>query len=53
MLVASTVIPLLQTLVKTTSLSLLDWARVLVASFLATFWIDAMKLVRRKGATPP
>jgi len=53
MLVASTVIPLLQTLVKTTSLSLLDWAMVLVASFLATFWIDAMKLVRRKGATPP
>lgn len=48
MLVAVTAIPILQTLVKTTWIQLIDWARVIVASFLATVWIEAVKYVRRE-----
>jgi Ca2+-transporting ATPase len=45
MLVAVTVVPGLQTLVRTTSLGLSDWLLALVASFVATFWIEAAKLI--------
>jgi Ca2+-transporting ATPase len=46
MLLAVTAVPILQTVVKTTTISVMDWARVLVASFLATAWIDVAKLFR-------
>jgi Ca2+-transporting ATPase len=47
MLVAVTVVPGLQTLVRTTSLGLSDWLLVIVASFAATFWIEAAKLIEK------
>ena len=47
MLLAATNIPILQTLIKTTSLAITDWLLVLVASFAATFWIEIWKLIRR------
>jgi Ca2+-transporting ATPase len=47
MLLSATTIPILQTLIKTTSLALSDWLLVLGASFAATFWIEAAKLIRR------
>ena len=46
MLVASIYVPLLQTLVKTTALEQNDWVMVVVSSFLATFWIEALKYLR-------
>jgi Ca2+-transporting ATPase len=46
-LILATVVPILQTVIKTTSLALSDWLLVLVASFAATFWIEAAKLFRR------
>ncbi len=36
--------------VKTTALRKLDWTTLLVAFFVATFWIEAVKLA--KGRTP-
>jgi Ca2+-transporting ATPase len=47
MLLSATEIPILQTLIKTTSLSLFDWLLVLCVSFAATFWIEATKLIRK------
>jgi Ca2+-transporting ATPase len=47
MLLSATIIPILQVLIKTTSLSLSDWLLVLGASLAATFWIEAVKLIRR------
>jgi Ca2+-transporting ATPase len=47
MLISVTNIPILQTLIKTTSLTLSDWLLVLIASLAATFWIEASKLIRR------
>jgi Ca2+-transporting ATPase len=49
MLVCVTIIPGLQTLVRTTAITLSDWLLVLVASFAATFWIEAVKLIRRRS----
>jgi Ca2+-transporting ATPase len=49
MLVAVTVVPILQTLVRTTSLAWQDWLLVIVASFVATFWIEATKLIRKQS----
>jgi Ca2+-transporting ATPase len=46
MLVSATIIPILQTLIKTTFLSLSDWLLVLCASFAATFWIEVVKLIK-------
>jgi len=46
MLLAVTAVPILQTLVKTTGIGVIDWVRVLVASFLATVWIEVAKLFR-------
>lgn len=48
MLLAVTAIPFLQTLVKTTWINMIDWARVIIASFLATAWIDVAKYARRE-----
>jgi Ca2+-transporting ATPase len=48
MLVVVTVVPGLQTLVRTTSLGLGDWLLVLVASFVATFWIEVAKLIEKR-----
>ncbi|HVP16167.1 MAG TPA: cation-transporting P-type ATPase [candidate division Zixibacteria bacterium] len=47
LLVSATVIPILQTLIRTTSLGWSDWLLVLGASFVATFWIEAAKLIRK------
>ena len=47
MLIIVTTVPFLQPLIKTTSLFLMDWLLVVVASFAATFWIDVTKLVRK------
>jgi Ca2+-transporting ATPase len=47
MLILATLVPILQTVIRTTSLALSDWLLVLVASFAATFWIEAAKLFRR------
>lgn len=47
MLVSVTVVPFLQIQMKTTSLALSDWLLVVLASFAATFWIEASKLIRR------
>ncbi len=47
MLLLVTSVPILQTLIKTASLLPLDWLLVLVASFAATFWIEATKLIRK------
>ena len=47
MLFAVTVVPALHPLVRTTSLRLSDWLLVLVASFVATFWIEATKLIEK------
>jgi Ca2+-transporting ATPase len=47
MLILATVVPILQTLIKTTSLALPDWLLVIVASFAATFWIEVTKLIKR------
>jgi Ca2+-transporting ATPase len=49
MLISATVVPILQTLIKTTSLGLSDWLLVLVASFAATFWIEAAKLIKKRA----
>ena len=49
MLILVSVIPILQILIKTTSIALSDWLLVLIASFAATFWIEAIKLL---GRTP-
>jgi Ca2+-transporting ATPase len=46
-LLSATVVPILQTLIKTTSLERSDWLLVLIASFAATFWIEAEKLIVR------
>jgi Ca2+-transporting ATPase len=46
MLVAVTEVPFLQDLVKTSALGAADWLTLLIASFLATFWIEAVKMVR-------
>jgi len=48
MLVAVTAIPILQTVVKTTWIEPIDWARVIIASYLATVWIEVAKYVRRQ-----
>jgi Ca2+-transporting ATPase len=48
MLISATVVPILQTLIKTTSLSLSDWLLVIVASFAATFWIEVTKLIKKR-----
>ena len=48
MLVAVTEVPVLQDLVKTAALSAMDWLTLLVASFLATFWIEAVKMARKR-----
>jgi Ca2+-transporting ATPase len=47
MLILATVVPILQTLIKTTSLELPDWLLVLGASFAATFWIEVTKLIKK------
>jgi Ca2+-transporting ATPase len=47
MLFSVTEIPILHTLIKTTSLSLSDWLLVLCVSFAATFWIEAVKLIKK------
>jgi Ca2+-transporting ATPase len=47
MLILVTTVPILHTVIRTTSLALSDWLLVLVASFAATFWIEAAKLFRR------
>ena len=47
LLVLATVTPILQTLIRTTSLSWSDWLLVIVTSFIATFWIEAVKLIRK------
>lgn len=47
MLISATVVPGLQTLIRTTPLAWSDWLLVLVASFAATFWIEAVKLIKR------
>jgi Ca2+-transporting ATPase len=49
MLMSVTVVPGLQTLVRTTALAWSDWLLVLVASFVATFWIEAVKLIKRRS----
>jgi Ca2+-transporting ATPase len=46
-LLSATVVPILQTLIKTTALELSDWLLVLIASFAATFWIEAEKMIVR------
>jgi hypothetical protein len=48
MLIVVTAVPFLQPLIKTTSISLSDWLIVLGASFAATFWIEAAKLIRKQ-----
>jgi len=48
MLVLATVTPILQTLIRTTSLEWSDWLLVLGTSFVATFWIEVVKLINRK-----
>ena len=47
MLILATVVPILQTLIRTTSLGWSDWLLVLGASFAATFWIEATKLIKK------
>ncbi len=47
MLVLVTIVPILQTLIRTTSLGWSDWLLVLAASFAATFWIEATKLIKK------
>lgn len=47
LLVLATVTPILQTLIRTTSLGWPDWLLVLGTSFVATFWIEAVKLIRK------
>jgi Ca2+-transporting ATPase len=41
-------VPFLQGLVKVTALGWLDWATVIVASFIATIWIEAAKYLKPK-----
>jgi Ca2+-transporting ATPase len=47
MLFSVTEISILHTLIKTTSLSLFYWLLVLCVSFAATFWIEAVKLIKK------
>ncbi len=47
MLAASTYVPFLQGLVRTAALAPGDWVTAVGASFLATFWIEALKYLRR------
>jgi len=47
MLIVVTNVPFLQPLIKTTSLSWMDWLLVIIASFASTFWIDIGKLIRK------
>jgi Ca2+-transporting ATPase len=48
LLLAVIYVPFLQGLVRVTALGLFDWATVLVASFVATVWIEAAKYIRPK-----
>jgi Ca2+-transporting ATPase len=48
MLVTVTIVPGLQTLIRTTSLGWSDWLLVVVASFAATSWIEATKLINKR-----
>ncbi|RDE15411.1 MAG: ATPase [Candidatus Thorarchaeota archaeon] len=47
MLLLVTAVPFLQIQLKTTYLEVSDWLLVVVASFAATFWIEASKLIRK------
>jgi Ca2+-transporting ATPase len=47
MLAASTYVPFLQGLVRTAALAPGDWVTAIGASFLSTFWIEALKYLRR------
>jgi Ca2+-transporting ATPase len=47
MLIVVTTVPFLQPLIKTTSLSLIDWLLIIIASFAATYWIEIGKLIRK------
>jgi Ca2+-transporting ATPase len=46
-LVLGTSLPFIQTSLQITSLRLQDWALVIVVPFLATFWMELAKILRR------
>ncbi len=46
-LLASTILPTLQTALQITSLTLNDWILVIVVAFVATFWMELRKLFTR------
>jgi len=45
-LLSSITIPALQTLLKTSALTMLDWALLLSISLASTFWLEAAKWIR-------
>lgn len=49
---AATTLPLVQNVLKTSTLTLFDVGLVLVFSIVATFWLDALKWLRTSPAAP-
>jgi Ca2+-transporting ATPase len=47
MLVAGTTLPFLHDSLRITSLNLVNWGTVLSVAFVATFWMELAKLLRR------
>jgi P-type Ca2+ transporter type 2C len=48
-LLVGTSLPLIQTSLQITGLSLQDWALVIVVSFAATFWMEITKILRKSA----
>lgn len=46
-LIASTTLPVIQTALQITGLSLQDWALVIGVSFVATFWMELAKILQK------
>jgi len=50
-LLLGTIVPAFQSVMKTSSLTLFDWALVIIAAFVATSWMEAEKWARLKLST--